>query len=595
MKYFDSYINICEGPLYEKGILKVKDNDFFVNDILVVNLNRCMEGDLVILRKNDSRIVNVVKRQTEKIVGILLCDSKYKFGKKDDKKNIYLFQPTKSWFPLFYVASSHEYGPKKYCVVEFKRWDVEDKYPWGDIIETIGLVGKDVDEYEHLRCYYGFYNTNWKMKKECIDSLEKNMNDLCNKSNPKYTNVFSIDPIGCEDIDDAFHINVLENGLIEIGVHIASPTTFFEENIQTVLSRVSTIYLPNRKINMLPSIFATSFYSLLPDKVRPTVSFIFLFESNYNLVEKKVEESFICNKKAYHYDEFQEKVMNQLDLNNSKQIFCKLSNHFFGKVLDSHSLVEEWMLYVNSWVAENLVQKNLQNVVLRVQPKPLLAIDETKSLTKFTLTTDSTEITEKLVLNEYLKRQYMESAKYIVYNEHNKNCYTSHSSLNKQFYTHFTSPIRRSIDFWNHLLIRGSLIENPSIINEYIDHINDFMKRTRKMQRMINRLEFLFKLNNKQDCIEVDGFIVKIYDRKIRIYIPEFELEENIYLYNYKSFVLLENFCLKEDDSGIITNIHFKQNDVEVDLNLYQKLRVQLFIFPKEKNIFQKCKIKIIS
>ncbi len=587
MKYYDNYINntIHDESLYEKGVLKVMDNDFYVNEALVVNLNRCFEGDSVVVRKIDSTIVNVEKRQTEKIVGILLCDSKYKFCKKDGKKNIYLFQPTKSWFPFFYVACNHEYGPKKYCVVEFKSWEIEDKYPWGEIIETIGFVGTDIVEYEHLRYYYGFYNTNWKMDREYIDLLESKMNTLCDASEPKYTNVFSIDPIGCEDIDDSFHISILDNGTFEVGVHIASPTTFLEDHIQTVLKRVSTIYLPHKKINMLPSVFATSFYSLLPDKVRPTISFIFIFDKDYNLVERKIEESFIKNKKAYHYDEFQEKVMNQLDLNNSKQVFCKLSNYFFNKVLDSHTLVEEWMLYVNSWVAENLVLNGVQNVVLRVQPKPLLKIEQT-SIT-----------TEVIQLNDYLKRQYMESAKYIVFNGEfeQEQKQTFHDSLNKQFYTHFTSPIRRSVDFWNHLLVRKYNLENSSIINEYIDSINDFMKRTRKMQRMVNRLVFLFKLNDKRELIETDGFIVKIYDRKVRIYIPEFELEENLYLYNYKSFVLLENFSTKQNDVGIITNIHFKQNGTEVNLDLYQKVRIQLFIFPKEKNIFQKCKLKIIS
>ncbi len=604
MKYYDNYIdnNNNHDGLYEKGILKVRDNDFYVNNELVIGLNRCMEGDSVVLRRFDSKIVNVEKRQREKIVGILLCDSKYKFGKKDGKKNIYMFQPTKYWFPLFYVASSHEYGPKRYCVVEFKSWTVEDKYPWGEIIETIGIVGNKEAEYEHLRCYYGFYNNHWKLENEFWKELCMEMNNMCLKE-PTYNNLFSIDPIGCEDIDDAFHI-CQKDETIEIGVHIASPTTFFENYSEKVLSRVSTIYLPHRKINMLPSVLATSFYSLLPDKVRPSVSFVLVFDRLYNLIEKRIEESsLVSNKKAYDYDEFQEKIMNNLELNNSKQIFCKLSNHFFNKNLDSHTLVEEWMLYINTWVAETLIDPQLNysnnNAVLRVQPKPLDIIS-----TGTNNNDENYDNNSNNVLNEYLKREHLESAKYIVFkNNQNDNCtqsetnqiQTIHSSLNKEYYTHFTSPIRRSIDFWNHLLLRRVNLTNPLIINEYIDNINDFMKRTRKLQRMIKRLEFLFKLNDSKEVLQSTGYIVKMNERKIRVYIPEYELEENIYLYNYKSFVLLENFLTEKNESGFIKKISYSFNGVEINFELYQTIKIQLFVFPKEKNIFQKCKLKIIS
>jgi hypothetical protein len=245
----------------------------------------------------------------------------------------------------------------------------------------------------------------------------------------------------------------------------------------------------------------------------------------------------------FTYEEFDKKQMNK-----NPSAFVSFSKNFFqDEEIDSHKLVEKWMIYTNEKIATHLIENYPdKNIIIRSQEKSLVEPKE---------------------LDEYLYIYGEKSAKYDLYNSDNKDFSHSHSHyrLNLQIYTHFTSPIRRAVDFYIHSLLLGieySLTKEN--IQEYIENINKFTKSNRKFQRKVERICFLANIKNADKHIETSAYIVEIEnDKYIRVYIPEYKLEEKIY-------------C---------NNITYK---------LYDKINIRLYVFLLNDNIFDKLKIEIV-
>ena len=216
------------------------------------------------------------------ITGILYLDSKIKYGNQKDKQ-IYLFRPTNKKYPEFYIPYKTDIRMKLYVNIKFKELRNDDKY-FGTIIDIIGNLGDKDAEFEHLRNYYEIKNNTWKIDNKKIKADLEKLNTIDSKKEDY--RVFSIDPEGSKDIDDAFHyIRYPPQGGYEIGIHIANPVVFFKDSYQTVLDRVSTVYLPtsNRKYNMLPSIYADDMVSLLENKKRFALSLIIKLNDKFEI------------------------------------------------------------------------------------------------------------------------------------------------------------------------------------------------------------------------------------------------------------------------------------------------------------------------
>ena len=306
-----------------------------------------------------------------------------------------MFKPTDRSYPNYYIPYiKNKIYSKIYCIIQFKEWKESDRLPIGTLIEIIGDVGNRESEYEHLRFYYGLRNNTWRCKKN-VDFEE----DLKLKT-PDYE-VFSIDPIGSKDIDDAFHFNIRE-----IGIHIASPSKYFKDDIATVLDRVSTIYLPDKKYNMLPNNYADNIISLIENQNRYAISLILTFDEEYNIVSSIIKESIVKNIKNFDYDEY-DRCDNGCFLKISEKVFKMPIN-------DSHKLVELWMILANKEVAKYLIKKNISNLILRKHD-----FNE-KNITE--------NLDSKLV--NYLNIKKESSASYEIYDP---NKIQTHSKLNNEY------------------------------------------------------------------------------------------------------------------------------------------------------------------
>ena len=581
MQYYKNYLDNEQLNTLDYGILEVIDNKYYVNNNELIN-NRAIYGDEVYILNNE--IVGIKKRFSSNIVGILCLTSKIKYGSIKDK-NYYLFKPTNKSFPNFYVPYKNtNKNVNIYVIINFHSWDISNKMPYGILVEVIGFIGNKESEFEHLRNYFNIRNNTWKIDNKKMEHDNKIINELQNIKEDY--EVFSIDPLGSKDIDDAFHFSKMENNFCEIGVHIASPFIFFKDEVLNILNRVSTVYAPERKYNMLPNSYADDMVSLIEKQNRFALSVIFKLRNN-KLESYEIKETIVKNIKNYDYDTF-DKIWNK---NKNLSDFMDISKIFFNDFssitsfdsFDSHKLVENWMIYTNKIVAKYLIDKKIDNVILRVHNE--------------SLNVDFYNINDQK-LDNYLKNRYDSSAFYEIYNR-NDDMKQIHSKLGYEHYTHFTSPIRRAVD----LFIHGLIIQtNDSKCNDYssllnndlINKINIFTKNSRKFDRLCKRLDFLFNIKDLEKNIETYAYIISISKNKLTVYIPEYNLEEKIIIIS-KKFENIVNMEIIENSEKITTEINYEVDNKNKSYKLFEKINIKLWIFTTFENIFDKLKIEIIE
>jgi exoribonuclease R len=575
MQYYKDYLDydiIKSSNNIYSGVYKNIDNTSCIKN------NRAIYNDIVYYDSNDN-IVGIEKRNTENIVGILYLDSKIKYGVVNNKL-LYLFKPTNKKYPNFYIPYKIKNNKNKiFCIIKFKEWKITDKLPLGELIDIIGNVGDRDSEIEHMRVYYCIKNNTWKTDNEKKNNDIKILENIQNKEEDY--EVFSIDPLGSKDIDDAFHFKIINNNnqsTYEVGIHIASPIHFFQNNYIDILNRVSTVYLPDKKYNMLPNIYADELISLLENKKRFAISLIINID-NDKIISFKIIETIVKNIKNYDYDTFDKNYYKDTNLME----FMNLTKKFFDiDIIDSHKLVEYWMIYTNKFIAKYLIDNNYSGIILRSHQ-----INENK---------DKRYVIDN-ILNKYLKLREENSAKYILYNKNDIDiCYT-HSKLNNDYYTHFTSPIRRAVDFYTHLLLLNKLNINIDIkLEDLINKINIFTKNCRKFDRTIRRLNFIYDIKDIEAKIETYGYIINITKNKLTLYIPEYNLEEKVIIIPYK-FESIWDIIIDKDINNNICKICFNNNNNNIsnEYQLYEKLNIKLWVFTSFENIFDKLKIEVIK
>jgi exoribonuclease R len=458
------------------------------------------------------------------------------------KKPYYLCRPSQKelYGRVYYVPYENKIQPKRYVLIEPDPENVK----YAKLIQVIGPVGDTVSaEYEHLLYFHRMFQPSWKMKPPEIK-------DALAAADVEYR-VFSIDPHGSLDRDDAFHIKK-EKEYYEIGVHIASPTVYFHEeglDWRKAMQRVSTIYMPHRKINMLPTVYADNICSFLEGEKRDAITILYklcLEEPHVYYAEPIVCESIVWNQKAYTYEEYDRST------SKKKEEFYRLSSSFFQKSIhDSHLLVEKWMIHTNQYMARYMSTHFPNQCIVRVHEG----------------STYPKELDDELAL--HLHRCESTAARY----EYFQSTEQTHS-LCQDMYTHFTSPIRRCVDLWNHLVLRR-VVEDERVD---LDFIHSFMKRMRKMQRDSKRIELIDRIIQQKEKRKeyYDAYILEIIPSKWRIYIPEYELEESIRLVHP---------TLEKELPTLETDYH--------SYTLYQKIKVEMYIFQEAERFFEKIKWKL--
>lgn len=560
-------------------------------------------------------IMELVKRGREYYFGILNVTSKTFYGMVDNRP-IYQFRSCNRFDPIFMVLGKNEDKKNNlmdiYCLIKLEKWENGAKNPTGSIVERLGEVGSDEGEYNNIlmRTEINLKSPlNRRHRRDYTNQLktllEKNDDfrvDFTNQS------VFSIDPLNCQDIDDAIHINLLKDDYYQIGVHIADVSYYLEKNTEIDeygKYRSFSIYTPKKRIDMLPTELATDICSLVPNEPRKTFTALFdIDKKSYQILGVQFVKGLICSKYKYDYhlaqeiiDEktthFLEEELRLLSMvsKNLEDIYLK-KNLVFNENSedavekedkDSHRIIEVFAILTNHYVAK-LIEEKLPSASIQ----RLHDCDEFEELNL-----DNMNLPPRVI--EFMNLIRMKRAYYGFLEDKKKKI--THWGLNLQNYTHFTSPIRRYNDILIHRILWGILTGRDDVYSENIlidicKRMNEVQDKLNRMEREYYRMSCLKELNYIENGNERDGWVIGIDNDRISVYFPDIKLLESINLYDEKNKHLLK--IVYQDNKKIILENNIYKNG-KMTIKLLDMVRVKMTVIMQSKNMNEKLKIKLIK
>jgi len=533
------------------------ENKLFHSDIFTIDIN------------NNVSIVKSLVRLQREYTGVLILEGNKTYGREKNKKQsrlLYKCIPYDKYLPFFLIPYQikdmgfHKTFHNIYITFFYNEW--VDKYPHAKLSNSIGIVSHLPSFYEyqlyckHLHISLSSINTetirsiNKKSEEDLITELIQKYSDFDIKDRTDY-NVFSIDPLHCVDFDDAFSIVQQPSGIVKLSVYIANVTIWLDHlNLWKHLTeRISTIYLPDKKRPMLPSILSDNLCSLCEKKRRFAFT-LDIFIQDDKIIDTQFNNCIIIVKKNYCYEE------PSLFLNKDYTVLfdvvsrMSLSSKFnIYNITNSHDVVEYLMIYMNYYSAKELKLRNTGIFRSIVQKE--------------------TEINENII-EPVAKMIYTWQNTYGQYTLHTG----YHHALNIDTYVHITSPIRRLVDILNMFQIQN---QNKMICfstdattfyekwENNIEHINNSMKSIKKIQ-MNSVILNMYEKNTSILKKEYDVYLFdKIYKNeetyKYSVYIPELKL--------FLKITSRENFKNMECKKG------------------------RLFLFLKEDTFTQKIRLQI--
>lgn len=492
---------------------EIKDDIYIGSE----NLNTGLHGDIVkvnlFAKRSGSRVegevIEVLKRKREEFVGVVELGHNYAFISPDDKRvQIDIFIPEGK-------INNAKNGEKvRARVVD---WSNEHKNPIGEIIEILGKPGDHNTEMHAIIAEYGFAN---KFPNEVEKDADKisdiiTKDEIAKRRDFRKITTFTIDPEDAKDFDDALSIEEVDDGIYEIGVHIADVSHYVTPN--TVLDteafeRATSVYLVDRTIPMLPEKLSNGVCSLRPHEEKLTFSAVFKMTLEGEILDKWIGKTVIYSDRRFAYEEAQDRIESKVGdfakeintLNNialilrkarfkngavnfeTEEVKFKLDENYkpigiYKKIRkDAHKLIEEFMLLANRTVAEFVHkmkgEKQPKTFVYRVHEPP--SEEKLKLFNLFAArfglsiqTTSQKAISTSFnnLLNDVEGKPEQNIVQNMAVRSMMKAYYstkkTSHYGLAFDFYTHFTSPIRRYPDLMAHRLL-FSYLNNGKSANE---------------------------------------------------------------------------------------------------------------------------------
>ena len=491
------------------------------------NINQALHGDIVkvkIIQKRRDEIVGaitqiVIRAKTE-FTGTLVAESGAYFLKPADPKMYTKILIAKE------NLSGAKIGDRVYGTMD--SWNKNSKFPEGKIIRTLGKPGEHETEMQAIALERGFEE---EFPEEVIDEAKKidargiTIDDLKNRRDFRNILTFTIDPYDAKDFDDAISYQKLENGDVEIGIHIADVSHYVQletELDREALERGTSVYLVDRTIPMLPRVLSDDLCSLLPHVDRLTMSTLITFDKDGNEKGKWFGKTIIHSTERFTYESAQEvldganhKYKNELldvakiarklgaarvasgalvlEQEEVKVIIDKngKTEKIVKKVrTESHTLIEELMLLANKRVAEFLEtggkkpgkkeyilkeeKKEEFPVIYRIHDAP--SSEKTDDLIFFMNSIGHpVPVTKKGTIDIHALSQVLKKLEngdlkqtvlsYVI-RSMSKAIYSTknvgHYGLQFDHYAHFTSPIRRYPDLVAHRLLSYALAGKPA-------------------------------------------------------------------------------------------------------------------------------------
>ena len=544
--------------LYDVSTMKKIEKNENINPIK----EKLFHNDIFTIKNGEIKIKILESniRKSKFIPGVLVLKNNKTYGKF---KNKYFYKciPDDKHIPEFLIP----YKPQikflknqvnKYIVFRFINWN--NKHPRGQIQQTIGDVTELSCFYEYQIYCKNLYHSIATFKKQTKEKLKKHNEEYYTKliidkytieNRIDYENIITIDSIGSKDLDDAIGYKDISETEIMVSVYITNITFLVEilDLWDSFSSQVATIYLPDRKRPMLPTILSDDISSLLENKNRFAFTLdIIVNRETGEIINHSFKNTQIKVKHNLHHGT--DKLKNNEVFQTLKKICQKMNKKkiYLDSVSSSSEIVSYYMVLMNYLSALQLGKFKTGIYRFAKENKDYEAPDNINNdVKKFLTIWNST------------------GGKYCKYED-----VSAHEMLKLESYLHITSPNRRLVDMLNMIVFQDKLgimkISDKAQVFyskwvESMDYINDSMRSIRKVQNDCSLLN-LCSTNKEFTKKALKGFVFDKIQRNDKlyqylVYLPEIKMTnrvttmndlENLSEYKFQIYIFMDEIKLKQ-------------------------------------------------
>ncbi|KAL8696822.1 MAG: hypothetical protein Q9201_007460 [Fulgogasparrea decipioides] len=604
-----------------------------------------------------ARVVGIIKRNWRQYVGHVDSSSSSKVKQSRRQQTVFLIPMDKRVPKIRLRTRQVDELIGKRVLVTIDSWDQDSRYPVGHFVRSLGGLETKEAETEALLLEYDVQyrpfpkgvldclpreGHDWRVPSDMSDRRWIGRKDLRDKL------ICSIDPVGCQDIDDALHARSLPNGNFEIGVHIADVSYFVKPNnaMDTEASmRGTTVYLVDKRIDMLPMLLGTDLCSLKPHVERYAFSTLWEITADAEVVSSSFTKSVIRSREAFSYEQAQLRIDDRAqtdELTQGMRTLLMISKKLRQKrmdagalnlaspevrvqtesetsdpvdvktkeLLDTNSLVEEFMLLANISVAGKIYHSFPQTALLRRHaPPPRTNFEELTNQLKvkrdMELRTESSKaLADSLdrcvdrkepffnTLIRILATRCMMSAEYFCSGTQSYPEFR-HYGLASEIYTHFTSPIRRYADLVAHRQLAAAIgyeeldvsLHSKGKLEGVCKNINVRHRNAQMAGRA--SIEYYVGQALKGQVIDEEGFVMKVFSNGFVVFVPRFGIE---------GVIRLGDLATPEPEIAFNAEEYVLEvsGSINVRIELYQKVVVRISDIKEESTGKRKIKLELL-
>lgn len=544
----------------------------------------------------EGQVIEILEHAESSFVGTLKVSKNYAF----------LLTETNTLANDIFIPKDKLKGGKDgdKAVVKITEWPENAKNPFGQVIDILGKAGENTAEMHAILAEYGLPYTYPQAVEAAADKIpaEITPEDYAEREDFRDTVTFTIDPKDAKDFDDALSIKQLKPNLWEVGVHIADVSHYVKEGSiidKEAVKRATSVYLVDRTIPMLPERLCNFICSLRPNEEKLAYSVIFNMNDKAEVKDYRIRHTVIKSDRRFTYEEAQQIIETGegdykeevLQLNHLAKILrekrlaagainfdrCEVKfeideqgkplSVYFKVAKEANKLIEEFMLLANRTVAEHIgkVPKNKKAKVFPYRIHDLPDPDKLDNLSQFIARfgykirtggskTDVSKSINRLLsdiegkkeqnLIETVSLRAMQKARYSIYN-------IGHYGLAFDYYTHFTSPIRRYPDLMVHRLLTRYLEGGRSVQADKYENLCEHSSAMEQTAASAERASIKYKqvefmgahIGSVFDAVISGvtewGLYAEINENKCEGMIPMRDLGNDYYEFDEKNYCLI--------------------------------------------------------